>query len=143
MTVAPALLLAAATVAPEPFAYTLEITPIEGPVVSAIEARYTRAVAACKERAQVTSETAQCYVAEFPRQDAALNREWAKTLARLPVPQRSALRAAQRAWVSQRDPFCDGVYKSFEGGTFAPIAYADCRVELTIRRTMWLEKLGR
>jgi len=139
MTAVAALLLTAAA----PYAYTLEITPVQGPVVPAVEARYSRAVAACKARAQVTNETALCFVAEFRRQDAALNRQWAATLARIPAAQRPALRAAQRAWVGQRDPFCEGVYKSFDGGTFAPIAYADCRVELTIRRSMWLEKLGR
>ncbi|MBU6268501.1 MAG: DUF1311 domain-containing protein [Sphingomonadales bacterium] len=137
------LLLAAAPAAPDPFAYTLAITPVEGPVDNGVEARYTRAHATCKDHAQGTNETAKCFVAEFARQDGALNRQWAKTLARVPAPQRPALRAAQRRWVSQRDPFCDAVYKSFDGGTFAPIAYADCRVELTIRRTMWLEQLAR
>jgi uncharacterized protein YecT (DUF1311 family) len=123
------------------FAYTMEVTPEEGPLDPAIERRYTPQFQACQERATVTSENANCFEAEFARQDAVLNRIWRTTLARLPANQHQPLRAAQRKWITARDRFCKSDVEGFDNGTIAPVAYSDCRVELTIRRTMWLERL--
>jgi hypothetical protein len=43
--------------------------------------------------------------------------------------------------VADRDPFCGKDADGFAEGTIGGIVYLDCRVELTIRRTMWLERL--
>lgn len=121
--------------------YTLEITPIEGPVDQRVEARYTPALAACKDKAEGTNDIALCYKAEFARQDAALNAAWAKALARVTPADRTSLRTAQRGWIRQRDPFCDRVMKDFAGGTMAGLEWWSCRAELSIRRSMWLESI--
>jgi uncharacterized protein YecT (DUF1311 family) len=125
----------------KPRPYTLEVTPIEGPVDQQVLARYTPALNACKDKAAITNDIALCYKAEFARQDAGLNAAWAKTLARVAPVDRPGLRAAQRAWVKARDPFCTGVMKGFEGGTMAGLEWWDCRAELSIRRTIWLERI--
>jgi uncharacterized protein YecT (DUF1311 family) len=125
----------------DPFAYTMQITPEDGSVPPAVEQRYTKAWAACQQKAETTPDNAQCFVAEFARQDAALNRTWKATLARLPVVEHEPLTIAQRKWVADRDPFCTAQSDQFSGGTIAPVVYVDCRVELTIRRAIWLEQL--
>lgn len=139
MSTLAAVLLAAA--AGNPFAYTLMVTPEEGPIDQAVQARYTPALAACQAKAQTTNDNAQCFVDEFTRQDAALNAAWPAALARVGA-KAPALRVAQRGWVAARDPFCQQQLQGFAGGTIAPLAYASCRAELTIRRTMWLEKVS-
>ena len=125
----------------DPFAYRLQITPESGSVAPSIQHRYTAAWAACQQHAQSTPDNAQCFVAEFARQDAVLNRTWKATLARVPAVEHAPLIAAQRKWVAARDPFCMAQSDQFSGGTIAPVIYIDCRVELTIRRTIWLEGL--
>jgi uncharacterized protein YecT (DUF1311 family) len=125
----------------DPFAYTMAITPEEGPTDPAIQRRYTAKFDACQKRARTTPENATCFEAEFPRQDAVLNRTWTATLARLPGAQHKRLVEAQREWIAARDPFCKRQSDDFSGGTIAPIVYVDCRVELTIRRSIWLERL--
>ena len=140
-TLLPLAACAIVAAAPDPFAYTLEMTPEEGPVVPAIERRYTAAFQTCQQQAEITPDIASCYVAEFPRQDAALNRAWSATLHRLPAASHAALLAAQRKWIAARDRFCDAKSDEFRGGTIVPIIYANCRVEQTIRRTIWLERL--
>ncbi len=123
------------------FAYKLEMTPEEGQVDPAIGKRYTPEFARCQRRAVVTYENAACFEAEFARQDAELNQAWKITFHRVSMEQRGPLLNAQRKWIAQRDPFCDNVADEFKGGTIAPDVYSSCRVEQTIRRTIWLEAL--
>jgi uncharacterized protein YecT (DUF1311 family) len=125
----------------DPFAYKMTITPEDGSMDPVIDRRYTPAFAACQQHAQSSPDNAQCFVAEFTRQDAALNRVWKATLARVRTGQHTPLVVAQRRWVAARDPFCKAQSDHFSGGTIAPIIYVNCRVELTIRRSMWLEHL--
>ena len=123
----------------DPFEYKLEVTPEEGPVDPAIDGRFTKQFADCQERAQITQENAACLEAEFVRQDAALNKAWKDALGRLPAATHKPLLTAQRKWIAARDPFCRA--DSDGPGTIAPVEYSSCRVELTIRRTIWLENL--
>jgi uncharacterized protein YecT (DUF1311 family) len=125
----------------DPFAYRMEVTPEDGTVNPQIDRRYTAAFTACQAHANGSSANAQCFVAEFDRQDAALNRTWKATLGRLPSATHQPLKEAQRKWIAARDPFCKARSDDFSGGTIAPIIYVNCRVELTIRRSMWLERL--
>lgn len=124
-----------------PFAYYLEVTPEEGPLVPAVEARYTRAYRDCGDKAVTTADSANCLEAEFLRQDERLNASWTSTFARITGPRHRALLSAQRRWLAGRDPFCDKRANEFAGGTIVPVIWSGCRVELTIRRTMWLETL--
>src|SRR5262249_15145696 len=107
----------------------------------AIKERRTIEFADCRRRARITQEHAACFEFEFIRQDAALNRAWKAELGRLPGATHTPLLTAQRKWIAARDPFCSADAGDFEGGTIAPVVYVSCRVELTIRRTMWLEHL--
>ena len=125
----------------DPFRYELEVTPEESRVDPVIERRYTAEFAACQRRAHITQEYAACFEAEFSRQDAVLNRAWRAALNRFPFAVHKSLLNAQREWIAARDPFCMADADGFRGGTIAPVVYVDCRVELTIRRTMWLEQL--
>lgn len=125
-----------------PFAYRMVVTPEEGPVDPAVVARYTPAFATCQSAAQTTNDNAACFIDEFSRQDAALNKAWQALFTRIPAQQRPPLRAAQRRWIAARDPFCRKEADAFSGGTIAPVIYVSCRTEQTIRRTLWLEKLG-
>ncbi len=123
------------------FAYVMHVTAEEDPVDPAVNARYTQAFAACQNKARVTYENAACFEGEFARQDAALNAVWKGAFARITGPDHARLLAAQRAWLAARDPFCRTKSDEFSGGTIAPVVYSSCRVELTIRRTLWLKKL--
>lgn len=126
----------------DPYAYKLEITPIEGPLNSEVEHRYTANFESCQKGASTTLQNVACVQAEFTRQDAALNRAWKATLRRIPSAKHKALLAAQRKWIAGRDPFCRSHADSVSlGGTMRPVLYLSCRTELTIRRTIWLEKL--
>lgn len=142
LAVMAALALPALGHAAPPFAYRMVQTSEEDPLDPEVERRYTPAFATCQKAAQTTSDTAACFNDEFARQDAALNRTWQAVFPRIAAQQRPLLRAAQRRWVAARDPFCRKESDGFSGGTIAPVIYVSCRTEQTIRRTLWLEKLG-
>ncbi len=125
----------------DPFDYKMTVTPEEGPVDPKIDSQYTASFSACQKRAQVTSQNADCFEAEFRRQDAKLNEIWRATLPRFAPKARRSLLEAQRKWIQGRDPFCMKDSDGFSGGTIAPVVYSSCRVELTIRRTIWLKQL--
>jgi len=127
---------------PDRFAYTFELTPEEGPVDPEVQERYSAAFDVCQKRAVSTAANLACFGDEFVRQDAALNRAWRTTLRRYDSNARRELLAAQRRWIADRDPFCRAQAAKFDGGTIAPVIYANCRVEATIRRTLWLELLA-
>jgi uncharacterized protein YecT (DUF1311 family) len=124
-----------------PFAYKFVMTPDEGPVDAAIAGRYTAAFNRCQKAAIATAANVACAHDEFARQEETLNRVWRAVFARMPPNSRGHLRAAQRQWAKLRDPFCKSKAAEFGGGTIAPVVYLDCRVEQTIRRTMWLSAL--
>lgn len=138
-----ALLSFGSPVLAQPYAYRLQVTPEEGQVDRAIERRYTPQFNACQRRAVTTRDTSQCFAAEFTRQDDALNGAWRGTYARAAIARKPALLAAQRKWIADRNPFCRHEADGYSGGTIMPVIYVSCRVELTIRRAMWLERLGR
>jgi uncharacterized protein YecT (DUF1311 family) len=126
---------------PDPFAYKFVMTPEEGPLDTAIEKRYTAAFNRCQKVAVSTQANVACFADEFRRQDKTLNHVWTVTLGRVSSNVRGRLRAAQRQWVAKRDPFCKSKADEFVGGTIQPVIYVDCRVEQTIRRTIWLSAL--
>ena len=126
---------------PDRFAYKFAMTPEEGPTDPAIDKRYSSEFTACQKRAISTTANVECFDGEFIRQDKVLNRVWKVTLGGMPGASHGPLLHAQRRWIAARDPFCRKQAAEFEGGTIAPVVYANCRVEQTIRRAMWLEKL--
>ena len=137
------ILLAVPTYASQtdPFAYKFVLTPEEGPVDAEVERRYTAAFNRCQKAADATNANVACFGDEFIRQDKTLNRVWRTVFDHMSPNKRGRLRAAQRQWAIQRDPYCKSKAAEFSGGTIAPVVYLDCRVEQTIRRTMWLSAL--
>ena len=125
----------------DPFAYKLEFGGELDKEDTAVSKRYTALFEACQKRAFIEHENVACFDAEFVRQDAELNRAWKIALGRLPAMTRKPLLIAQRKWIAARDPFCKTIEDGLSGGTIAPVSYSDCRVEQTIRRTVWLENL--
>ena len=125
----------------DPYAYTWEVTSEEDSIPPDVDKPFTGAWKRCQNHAITTSDNVQCFDGEFDRQDAALNRTWRATLRRWPASRHAGLVVAQRSWVARRDPFCRHEADQYSGGTIMPVIYVSCRVEVTIRRTMWLEKL--
>jgi uncharacterized protein YecT (DUF1311 family) len=126
---------------PETFAYKFMMTREEGPLDASIEKRYTATFNRCQKMAVSTQANVACFADEFRRQDKTLNHVWKVTLARIAPNVRGRLRAAQRQWVAKRDSFCKSKADEFGGGTIQPVIYVNCRVEQTIRRTIWLSAL--
>ena len=140
-----ALALALAAAAPAGAAlpdYRLGMTPEEGPLDPAVQARYTPALKTCQDRAATTDENARCFAAEAQRQDAALNQAWRRVWTPLPAARKAELLANQRKWIAARDPFCTRVADEFAGGTIHSLIWFSCNAEQSIRRSLWLEKLG-
>jgi uncharacterized protein YecT (DUF1311 family) len=137
------LLLTAPAYASQPnqFAYKFVMTPEEGPVDAKIESHYTAAFRQCQKAAVATAANVRCFEAEFTRQDETLNRVWRSVFGRMAPATQGSLRTAQRQWADERDPFCKSKAAEFNNGTIAPVVYIDCRVEQTIRRTIWLSAL--
>jgi uncharacterized protein YecT (DUF1311 family) len=132
--------------AEQPFEYKMQPTPLEGPVDPIITRRYTAKFHACQKTTPEDSENAAdylgCFTSELRRQDKALTRTWEATLSRMPTSTREALAVAQRQWIADREPFCKAsADQQVAGGSIYPIVYEDCRIEQTIRRTLWLETL--
>lgn len=123
--------------------YRLVMTPEEGPLDPAVQARYTPALQTCQDSAATTDESARCFAAEAQRQDAALNRTWRALWKPLSAARKAELLASQRKWIAARDPFCTRVADEFAGGTIHSLIWFSCNAEQSIRRTLWLEKLGR
>lgn len=126
--------------AADDFAYRWEKTPEEGPVDPAIARRYSQRFRTCIHAQGATADLLPCYEQEFRRQDAMLQRAWPVAMHRLATSRRPALRAAERQWIARRDPFCERFIGGLRG-SLVSVAYLDCRIELTVRRTIWLEQL--
>ncbi len=102
-----------------------------------------------------TTQQAMNYCAsrDFRAADAALNRQWQDTAARMrrldaniasddARPTYFAqLLEAQRAWLRFRDGHCASVGYQARGGSLEPLLIATCRAELTRERTRQLEEL--
>lgn len=132
--------LPAAAASTGEFAYTMRMTPEEGPVDPAIQRHYTPQWKTCQDQAPAATDNAACFQAEFQRQDARLNQAWTSALRRVPGARHRALLLAQRRWIAARDPFCTDSTKELRG-SLTQLAFLDCRVEQTIRRTIWLDGL--
>ncbi len=136
-----ALVIAPPAIAAGPYAYKLKITPEEGPVDLAVEGRKSLEYGTCAQGAMTTLDSTDCLMDELQRQDTMLNLVWGHKYRHIAPANKPALLAAQRKWVAARDPFCRKQSDAYKGGTIAPIIFVACKMDLTIRRTMWLEKL--
>jgi uncharacterized protein YecT (DUF1311 family) len=82
----------------------------------------------------------------YARADAELNAEYKRAIARLPKAKRMELRAAQRAWILERDSSCLAQAKREWGDqcntTWCVNAERQCQTEQTESRTEQLRKEG-
>ncbi len=113
-------------------------------VDKAVEARYTKAYTTCLNTGDAAAgqnlAMQQCGQDEFARQDAALNTTYAATIKRLTPAKQTKLRGFERTWANGRDSGCRAsAHKEGGGGTIEGLLYISCRVDTTIRRSIWLE----
>lgn len=107
-----------------------------------IEQRQSSEYGACEQRSTTDTARVACLEAEFRRQDAELNRQYAAALRRLSPAQHARLRTAQRAWVAWRDADCATLADpAWSYGNAVDAAL--CRVTMTIGRTIDLENYHR
>jgi uncharacterized protein YecT (DUF1311 family) len=88
-----------------------------------------------------------CAHAAFRDADAALNRQWAATLAAIrsrdDAPRLARLRAAQRAWIAFRDAHCDSLHFATIGASLDYTLNIYCRTRMTQERSRQLAALAR
>lgn len=102
------------------------------------------AAALCMEQpeGQTTVGMGTCLMAETGHWDALLNQSYQEAMDRLTPEVQTALRDAQRAWISYRDAQCDMVAAMFNGGTMRSVAYAGCKMSETAERAIELRDIG-
>jgi uncharacterized protein YecT (DUF1311 family) len=106
---------------------------------SQIEKRYTQTYSDCMDTSEgVTSSMMDCIGAEIEVQDGRLNQAYVMVMRPLPKPRKDTLRGLQRTWIKQRDAKCKRAIAD-EGGSMGSIIYADCILDQTIKRTIFLE----
>ena len=71
--------------------------------------------------------------------DRRLNAAYTKLRARLSAASRARLQAAEEAWIRFRDQECAFIGSATEGGSIHSMIVAQCKTELTNRRTKDLE----
>lgn len=95
----------------------------------------------CFKRANyVDFEIRVCEYQALEGQDARLNAAYRAVLARIDVAEeRTALIAAEKAWIAYRDTQCEYQGARFEGGTLQPVEIARCQVDLTVERVRFFQ----
>lgn len=108
---------------------------------SAQERRLSAAYDACAKAADgVMPDLIQCTQEEHARQDARLNQAYRMVMTRLSASRRTTLRTSQRAWIRERDRFCQRAWNDAGGGQAADLEQSSCLLRQTVARTMWLER---
>src|SRR5260370_20745110 len=111
------------------------------PALAAADSDMTQEYLACMDTSKgVTSEMMDCISAETARQDARLNANYKKLLAKLSAKRKKTLLDAQRAWIKFRDLNCEFYYDP-DGGTAARLASTDCFLQATADRAKELKNL--
>ena len=111
------------------------------PALAAADSDMTQEYLTCMDKSKgVTSEMIDCMSAETARQDARLNANYKKLLAKLSAKRKKTLLDAQRAWIKFRDLNCEFYYDP-DGGTAARLASNDCFLQATADRAKELKNL--
>jgi uncharacterized protein YecT (DUF1311 family) len=87
--------------------------------------------------------TLDCLGDEIDRQDARLNRTYQIVMRRLPPGKREKLRKLERAWIVHRDRYCYRIGGGPWRGSLGDVNLHECRLDETIKRTIWLEQYPR
>ena len=104
------------------------------PALAAADSDMTQEFLTCMDKSKgVTAEMIDCISAETARQDARLNANYKKLMAKLSAKRKKTLLEAQRAWIKFRDLNCEFYYDP-DGGTAARLAGNDCFLQATADR---------
>jgi len=104
------------------------------PALAAADSDMTQEYSTCMDKAKgVTAEMIDCMSAETARQDARLNANYKKLMAKLSAKRKKTLLEAQCAWIKFRDLNCE-FYSDPDGGTAARLAstIVFCRQRLIV-----------
>ena len=111
------------------------------PALAAADSDMTQEYLTCMDKSKgVTAEMIDCISAETARQDARLNANYKKLMAKLSAKRKKTLIEAQRAWIKFRDLNCEFYYDP-DGGTAARLAGSDCFLQATADRAKELRNL--
>lgn len=109
-----------------------------------VQRRYSRDYDRCMASGDAangqTMAMMECTGQEIERQDARLNQAYKMVMMRLTAPEKTRLRALERAWIPARDAGCDREAAPERPGSMARIIYQQCILFETTKRTMWLER---
>ena len=105
--------------------------------VLVVTAAPAMAAASCGDQMTQTAMN-QCADAQYRSADRTLNTTYGKLLAKLSPAGRSALQAAQRAWLAYRDAECAFETAGTAGGSIHPFVLSQCLEGLTAAQTALL-----
>jgi uncharacterized protein YecT (DUF1311 family) len=110
------------------------------PASRTVEAHYSAEFKSCVDHADGADPAfVECTDAEFDRWDKELNRVYAQVMAAKPPAQRTALRKAERAWITDTKRRCDHAGDDNEGGTAQQVEISSCYLEQTTLRVLQLK----
>jgi uncharacterized protein YecT (DUF1311 family) len=81
-----------------------------------------------------------CAKAEYDQADVKLNNAYQSVKAAVGAQQEDQLVAAEQAWITFRDEYCDFVQAQYAGGSIQPTVYYGCLTQLTSDRTTELQQ---
>lgn len=81
-----------------------------------------------------------CAQAEYDQADAKLNNAYQEVKASVGAQKADQLIAAEQAWLTFRDAYCDFVQAQYAGGSIQPTVYYGCLTQLTTDRTAELQR---
>ncbi|MFL6275919.1 MAG: lysozyme inhibitor LprI family protein [Blastocatellia bacterium] len=94
------------------------------------------------DNTQTQVEINDCQAREYKKADTALNTVYKQLMTKLEDEgERTALKAAQVAWIKFRDSDCEFEAYQNKGGTIYPLIYDGCLTTLTQQRTKELREL--
>jgi uncharacterized protein YecT (DUF1311 family) len=105
-----------------------------------VEARYSSAYKKCTAEAVGDVELRVCVNTEIGIQDARLNQAYKMIMQHLTPPQQASLRLSERAWITKKEKDCALERQPDAGGTLAFVETAECALDTTIKRLIWLER---
>lgn len=87
----------------------------------------------------VDSDQAECLNRKLSVSDASLNTSYKSVMANLNDQQKNTLKMSQRTWVKEKIANCNKAGNEFKGGTMETVAIADCNLQVTDRRVIFLK----
>jgi uncharacterized protein YecT (DUF1311 family) len=120
--------------------YFLSINSVAYAASNSAEARYSPEYKKCTDQAVGDVELRVCANAEIGVQDARLNQAYKTVMQRLTPAQQAGLRVSERVWITKKEKDCALERQPDAGGTLAFVETAECVLDTTIRRQIWLER---